>query len=189
MLNTSYAQSLGKEIYLYKNFISKEETVNLLNTAVSLDPLRWQDRGSQNYISDHVEEIRPLINKIRTLVSEDLILDDSCYFQLYKAGQGMGQHQDNNLVLDDIKKSKDYVEGEPYKTVKVPIYGIVFYLNESIGGELYYPAQNIEYRPYPGEMIIHSAEEHCAHEVKKVISDIRICIPTYIYKNVKVPLL
>jgi hypothetical protein len=38
-------------------------------------------------------------------------------------------------------------------------------------------------------MVVHSAEKHCAHGVKPLISDLRIVLPSMIYREIKVPVL
>jgi hypothetical protein len=80
-----------------------------------------------------------------------------------------------------LKKNDKFYWAEDKK------YGIVVYFNEFEGGEIYYPNQDIEYKPNPGDLIIHSAEEHCLHGVRPVKSDIRYSMSGHIYNMIKVP--
>lgn len=186
MLNTQGSINLGKDIFLYKNFIDQEYTDLLFSRANDLK--EWISHGSHSTTGGGFSEILPFVNKLNELVSFPDILDDSCYFQKYTSGQGMGQHQDNNKVLEDMEKSKLYVDGDKYNLVRQPTYGVVLYLNKVDGGDIYYTEQDIRYSPSPGDMVVHSAEKHCTHMVEKLISDIRLCVPTYIYQEIKVPL-
>lgn len=188
MLNTNKFFEIGKDIFLFKSFLNIEEANMLFNIAKNLDDSKWNNQSNLHFTSGAVHEIQFAIERMKEFVSGDIVLDDSCYFQKYLNGQGMGIHQDNNKVLKDIEKSKDYKEGTPYKIVRQPMYGVVLYLNSIEGGEIFYPEQNITYSPMPGDLVIHSAEFHCRHGVNPNKSDLRICIPTYIYKEIKVPI-
>lgn len=188
MLDTSNAKEIGKDIFLYSSFLTEEESNYLFRLASGIEDVKWNNHSNLHYTSNHIDQIEFAIKRMKPLVSGDIVLDDSCYFQKYKNGQGMGVHQDDNKVLPDIKKSKLYEEGMPYKIVREPVYGVVIYLNSVNGGEIYYPEQDVSYSPSPGDLVIHSAKEHCRHGVKPTLSDLRLCIPTYIYKEIKVPL-
>ncbi|NBP55866.1 2OG-Fe(II) oxygenase [bacterium] len=179
---------LGKDIFLFKNFISEKQASDLFNLAISMDDSFWDNRTYHYTSNTHIKEIEPVIKKLSEKFFGDIILDDACYFQKYHLGGNMGQHQDDNKVLDQIELSKTYKDGTPYKIINQPRYGIVIYLNKVSGGELFYSKQNILYEPYPGDLVIHSAEEHCTHGVNPLKSDVRICIPTYAYSKIKVPL-
>lgn len=189
MLDTKNATEIGKDIFLYKNFLNEEESFKLFQLAKNIDKAKWINHNGFHYTSNHIPEIKFVIDRLKYKVSGDIILDDSCYFQMYEHGQGMGVHRDDNKVLEDIELSKKYIDGMNFKIVRQPIYGVVIYLNSVDGGEIYYPYQEINYSPSPGDLIIHSAKGHCMHGVNKLNSDIRVCIPTYIYKEIKVPIL
>ena len=196
MLNTKESVLLGQDIYLYKSFISIEESENLFNIAKNTDDSFWNRQTDYqgnltHYSTGWFKEAEFIYNKMLNmpLVAGDLILDSSVYLQKYHNGQGMGINYDNNKVEKQIENAKLYKNGDRFELIKQPIYGIVVYLNSVEGGELYYESQNIIYRPSPGDMVIHSAEKHCAHGVKPLKSDIRIVFPTMIYKEIKVPVL
>ena len=62
------------------------------------------------------------------------------------------------------------------------------YFNNFEGGELYYPNQNIIYKPKAGELVIHGSHDECAHGVKPVKSEVRYSYSNSIRKIVKVPI-
>lgn len=53
-------------------------------------------------------------------------------------------------------------------------YGIVYYINNNYdGGEIFYPKLNIEYKPEPGDLIIHPGSLEYMHGVRDVSNGIR----------------
>ena len=91
--------------------------------------------------------------------------------------------------MEDIELSKQYKEGDSFRLVRKPEWGIVVYLQETEGGDIYYPGQNITIKPKPGDLLIHKAQEECIHGVTPLKSEERIVVPTYIYTEIKVPIL
>jgi hypothetical protein len=196
MLNTSGSTKLGEDIYLYKNFISKESADNLFNIAKMPLSNTWIPQfGSgpspMHYVTGFFGEATFIYDALKSfpVATGDLILSDSIYLQKYHAGQGMSVHYDNNKVEKEIELAKLYKDGDNFEIIKQPMYGIVIYLNGVDGGELFYDNQGVEYSPSPGDMVIHSAEKHCAHGVKPLISDLRVVYSSMIYKEIKVPIL
>lgn len=196
MLNTNGATKIGEDIYLYKNFISPQSADELFNIAKNSPAEVWQPQFNSNmkiqhYTTRFFRDAVFIYNKMKDLPisSDDLILDDSVYLQKYHTGQGMGVHYDNNKLEKQIELAKSYSDMDEFEVVKQPVYGIVVYLNEVDGGELFYENQGIVYSPSPGDMVVHSAEKHCAHGVKPLISDLRIVLPSMIYREIKVPIL
>jgi hypothetical protein len=196
MLNTNGATKIGEDIYLYKNFISPQSADELFNIAKNSPAEVWQPQFDSNmkiqhYTTRFFRDAVFIYNKMKDLPisSDDLILEDSVYLQKYHTGQGMNVHYDNNKVEKQIELAKSYSDMDEFEVVKQPVYGIVVYLNEVDGGELFYENQGIVYSPSPGDMVVHSAEKHCAHGVKPLISDLRIVLPSMIYREIKVPVL
>lgn len=196
MLNTNGATKIGEDIYLYKNFILPQSADELFNIAKNSPAEVWQPQFDSNmkiqhYTTRFFRDAVFIYNKMKDLPisSDDLILEDSVYLQKYHTGQGMNVHYDNNKVEKQIELAKSYSDMDEFEVVKQPVYGIVVYLNEVDGGELFYENQGIVYSPSPGDMVVHSAEKHCAHGVKPLISDLRIVLPSMIYREIKVPVL
>lgn len=188
MLDTNKFIEIGKDIFLFKSFLNKQEAEMLFEISKNIPENEWNSQWGLHFTSNAIHEIQFAIERMQQYVSGDIILDDSCYFQKYLNGQGMGVHQDDNKVLEDIERAKSYKEGMDYKIIRQPVYGVVLYLNKVEGGEIFYPEQGVSYSPSPGDLVIHSAQSHCKHGVNPNKSDLRVCIPTYIYKEIKVPI-
>lgn len=189
MIDFSNFTNIGNGIYQQKNFLSEEEIKFLLGCAKKID--NWDKNMSNDCITHYshfCEDVVIVYNKLKPIVKHPLILDDSVYFQKYLTGQGMDEHRDDNKVLKDIDLSKKYKDGEPFRLVKKPEWGIVVYLQETEGGDIYYPNQNITIKPMPGDILIHKAQEECIHGVTPLLSNERIVVPTYIYSEIKVPI-
>jgi hypothetical protein len=86
-----------------------------------------------------------------------------------------------------LKKADALQPNEPFVYKLYPLYGIVVYFNSFEGGEIFYPSQNVTYAPQPGDLLIHSAEEFCAHQVNAVLKGVRYSYSNAIYKKIKIP--
>jgi hypothetical protein len=106
---------------------------------------------------------------------------------ILSVGDTWGLHADNGAFLDIRKQSLLLKEGEEFILKNNNIFGTVAYINDFGGGELRYPNQSITYKPEPGDLVIHSAEDHCTHEVLKVTSGVRYSYSNGIYEKIKVP--
>lgn len=174
----------GINIWVHKNFISEKEAAEYSKIASELKEDLWTDGPISSSIP--VPELADLRNKIGSLLEGDLQLGESESFVRMIKGSVWGDHTDDHNHLDLIKKAKEYQEGSPYDLVEIPQFGLVVYFNDFEGGELFYPTQNIEYKPEPGDLVIHSANASCLHGVKELLSDVRYSYSNHIYREVKV---
>lgn len=190
MIDFSNFINIGNGIYQQKNFLSEKEIDVILASSKKI--LKWNPTVSNNsYITHYTHfciDVSIVYDKLKPIVKHPLILDDSVYLQKYVTGQGMNVHRDDNKVLDDIELSKKYKDGDNFKIVRKPEWGVVVYLQETEGGDVYYPNQNITIKPMPGDILIHKAQEECMHGVTPLLSNERIVAPTYIYSEIKVPI-
>lgn len=190
MINLTDFKKIGENIYLKKNFLSIQDIDILLKECYLIK--NWDEQktsdGHVTHYSKYCLKIKePVINKLKEIIEDPYILAEDTYFQRYLPTQGMGAHQDDNKVLKEIELSKKYKDGDRFQTVRKPEYGIVVYLQKSDGGNIFYPKQDIEFVPSPGDLLIHGAQENCTHMVKPLISGERFVIPTMIYTDIKVP--
>lgn len=185
--NSGFEQ-LGQNIFLYKNFIDSAKAEELLTLA--LDRSDWKNRDiyGASVTTNHIKELEFITSKLSKRFKNGVILDNYCYFQKYEKDQYMGAHRDDNKVLEDIEKSKLYIDQKKYKEVNQPIFGIALYLNKTDGGNLIYTKQNISYSPNPGDLIVHSATEECTHMSETIKSGVKVIIPLYAYKVIRVPI-
>jgi hypothetical protein len=186
--NSSEFEQIGQGIFIYRNFLSIAETERLY--AIALSRTNWFSPSSSgaSVTTKHEGDLDFIYNRMKNYFTEEATLDQYCYFQKYEIGQDMGAHQDDNKVLDEIKKSNDYVEGMEYVEVLQPLFGTVIYLNTpEMGGELVYTVQGITYKPSPGDLVVHEADTKCTHMSLEVLAGNKIVIPGYAYKKIKVP--
>lgn len=180
------SQEIGKDIYLYKSFLSKDEAKNFADIASSLKEEDWYSDGFITH-SIVVPEIDLVMEKISSIVPEGMDFGPQKCFVRMLPGDTWGYHADNYKYQETLDKASLYVDGEPFELVKNSMYGIVIYYSEFEGGEIHYNRQDIEFKPSPGDMIVHSSLEHCFHGVKEVKSGIRYSSGPFIYNYIKVP--
>lgn len=182
MFDFSKFTEIGKDIYVYKNFIEKSVCDKLLKNVEDIEEDAWQlvsDAG--RYLSSpgsiNFEYVNNKISQEIGIAEGFFTNTISRALKIVKGGY-MGPHADNVEYENIIRQSEDYVDGDPYDLRENSHYGIVFYFNDFEGGELFYPKQNVVYKPDPGDLVIHSAREHCTHGVKEVTGGTR-----YSYAN------
>jgi hypothetical protein len=171
---------IADEIFLYKNFVSKEEAKDLHNACLNypndiwndtINPIEWYN----NKTTSPVEEAQGLLLKIQELVKDTHTATQSLSFMRMFPGDEMHVHTDT--CGDDQPTANDHFE-----TCAITEYGVVLYLNDCFnGGEIYYPDLNLEYKPEAGDLLIHHAMIN--HGVKKVIEGVRYSYPTFLIKN------
>jgi hypothetical protein len=190
MINITNFKQLGDDIYVYNNFVSQQELKEIQGYAKSLSENDWYEQEPNikwMIRTDNTNVLNSIRNKIVSLVSGDLVVGSSTAIIKMKKGYSWRIHQDDYDFKDVINKSKSYVEGQPFELVDISKYGLVAYLNEFDGGEIYYPKQNIEYKPFAGDLVIHGSDEKCQHGVKEVLSEFRLSYSNHISTKIKVP--
>ena len=161
-------KKLDKEIYVWENFLSPEEHQLFFDLALSISEEEWMLHVNPNEFwsgkcSHNKKEVYEISNKINRLLEPEYVIPPSAVIHRTPIGQGMHVHKDrgeegDTEILDD------------YGTHTSIDYGVLVYIGDWKGGELYYPNRGIEFQPKPGSLIIHSAFEAYAHGVKPVIS-------------------
>ena len=190
MLSNNF-KKIGEDIYVYKNFLTKNECDELVLLAESFVEKDWvpanKENDSWHEYSPYIDNLDFIKERLEKSISEDLKVNPAASIIRMKPGWSWGEHSDNHQYLDILERAKLLKENEPYKIEKNSIYGVVLYLNSFKGGQIYYANQNIEYAPEPGDLVVQSALEHCRHGVKKVESKIRYSFSLNIYQDIKVP--
>jgi hypothetical protein len=190
MFDYSKFDEIGQDIYVYKNFLDESVCQTLLQNVKDIEEDKWilvSEHGRYLSIPGSVD-FKILNDKI----SKDIGLKEEYYVneisRALKITEGgfMGPHADNIEYDNVIKQAKEYVDGEPYDLRQNSHYGIVFYFNDFEGGELEYPKQKIIYKPNSGDLVIHSAKEHCTHGVKKVLGGVRYSYANNIFNFIKI---
>jgi hypothetical protein len=192
MFNKDGFKKLGKDIYVYHNFVTEYECNLILNIAESLTEEDWIGRfnttGEGHKTSNRsIDHLIPIKKRLSDKLEEGIYLADNISIVRMKKGATWGLHSDNHDFLDLIAASKLYIEGQDYTLEKNNIWGLVMYFNDFDGGCLFYPNQKIEYQPKKGDLVIHSSEEHCLHGVNELKSDVRYSHSNNLFNYIKVP--
>jgi len=183
---------LAENIYVYKNFISNKDCEEITKYLDNLSEDRWRlvpGRQDEIKVAGGIELIKPVKDKVVSLVEDGYIVGDSHHSTRMIAGDFWGVHADVHDFEDILQASNSYVDGMPYEEKELSIFGFIVYFNKSDGGEIFYPKQNIVYQQEPGDLVIHSSGPETEHGVKIVKSGKRYAHSNSIRKLVKVPLI
>ena len=171
---------LAEDIFLYKNFISKEEALFLHKKCMEYPDETWNSvvnliewYNGKNTIS--VDEAKPLLEKIKDLVKDTHTPTPSLSFTRMFTGDDMHVHT-------DTCGEEEATANDDFGTCAITEYGVVLYLNDCFnGGDIYYPDLNLSYQPVAGDLIIHNAM--IEHGVNKITEGVRYTYATFLIKN------
>ena len=170
-------KEISEGIYLYKNFLNQEEITNLNTIAESITEEDWTHPNPIEWYSNRtsitLDGLTPIFDKAQDLFSPTHSMTPSMSIQRMFPGDTMFEHTDTSG--EDPVTAND-----AFGTCHIIEYGVVVYFSNFEGGEIYYPDLNIEYKPEPGDLLIHKAT--IKHGVKEVISGSR-----YVYANFMFP--
>ena len=181
---------IGDQIYVYENFLSKEEVEIIINKLKNLKDEDWfiPDGFIFQQLTIKLSESKIIYNRLNTNKLKFKARQSTAFIKL-EVGGFWGEHSDNADFTELRNKSKMLKDGDPFKIVEDTTHGIIVYLNDDYeGGEIYYPTQNVIYKPKAGSLVIHSSEELARHGVKPVISGTRYSYSSNFYTEIKVPL-
>jgi len=183
----------GEDIYVYPNFISESEMNSIIPI---LDEARVNSNynsyfigtGFENRLTNEIEELRFLPNKIRDVFGKDYIVNPNITVNILSVGHDWGEHYDSYDFIKLREVALTLKDGDDYNVLQDSHYGLVAYFNSpEEGGELIYTKQGIEYKPNPGDLVIHSAEENCTHKVNLVKRGYRYSYSNHLAVELKVP--
>jgi hypothetical protein len=192
MLKLDGSINLGKDIYVYPNFISEQERIEILEDIKSIPEEKWVghfNEGKQGAETAHVaiEKFIKINKRLTEILDKDVYLGSSLAATRMKMGWVGPHHTDNFDFLNVIEANKNLKEGEPFDIAENSMAGLIMYLNDFEGGEIYYSNQDVTYYPKAGDLVIHSSQDHCKHQVKEVKSDIRYSHSSHLFNLIKVP--
>lgn len=185
--NVKY-QQLGEDIYLIENFLNPQEA-ELFKKHIDKD---FADRGifmvmGGAEISNPILKIEEIRTKLVDIINPEYGLGKSTAVNRMNIGKSWGEHADCHDFVELRKKSKLKDPLDEYDVVNDTKFGLVVYFNEFGGGEIYYPRQNIQYHPKPGDLVVHSSEENCFHGVKEVTEGYRYSYSGFLSVPMTVP--
>lgn len=171
--------ALSDNIYIYKNFVSESECQKLYNHCISLSDDQWNFKSKHEWfdgkVSAPTDELIFLYKRISDLISPQYQMLPSLNLRRLQQGQDMYLHTDSIQSNDKHSyNSKDH-------TIQ---YGVVVYFNNNyLGGEIYYPNKNLEYRPEAGDLVIHGSQKDCEHGVKTVTEGTRYSYSNFLFPS------
>jgi hypothetical protein len=180
---------LADEIYLFKGYIPKEINDKFVKILDAIDPkLFWEDTDSIEWYYDKMSPEIPEAIELYELVSEliypEYVINPQNKIITSRPGQaGMFVHCDS----PGHDHADMLTQTDSYKTCSLISYGVVTYLGDFTGGEVFYPLikengevkdgkaeyPDLTYKPEPGDVLIHHAEHPYEHGTKPVLSGTR----------------
>jgi hypothetical protein len=186
--NNSNFFTIGNDIWLHNNFLHQNEIQLILNKIRVSGEKLWNGIYPQNQSTPTLKEAMVISQRIKALLPNQLYLHEHSSITRLMPGQGHGVHSDNHDFLQTRELSKLVKKDDCFTLVDNNVYGLVVYINDDYeGGEIFYTKQNIIYKPKAGDLIIHSAEDHCEHGVNPVKTNVRYSFPSAIREKIKVP--
>lgn len=191
MLNTNKEiKNIGKDIWVIKNFVTNDEIKNIKNVLNSIKKEDWNcDHPDGHCRINLIDYVGKFTQRIQSMLPDGLFVHEIGAVNKLSINQGHGIHSDNHDFLEVRNLNKLIKEFDEFKWVDNNVFGLVIYLNDDYeGGEIFYTKQNITYKPESGDLIIHSAEEHCEHGVHPVKTNVRYSISSSIREKIKNPI-
>ena len=110
MLNLENSITLGKDIYVFHNFISKEECLNIIKEINSIPESKWEGRfneGGQGYEVAHspMSQIEDLRKRLIAILDKDVNLGSSSVPTRMKKGYVGTHHSDNSDFLKVVENN------------------------------------------------------------------------------------
>ena len=192
MFNKSGFLTLGKDIFVYKNFVTDEECEILVQKAMSVPEDKWKQNFNEHGRGNErsmiwIEDLIQIHEKIKCILEKEIYLGIDRGLVKMKQGTKGAIHSDNHDSLHIRDANKLVKEDEDFDLGENTIAGIILYFNNFDGGDLLYIDQGITYHPEKGDLVIHSAEEHCVHKVQELKSGIRYFHSNNLFELIKVP--
>lgn len=183
-LNDPNLTTITNGVYVYKNFISKEQ-VERVNAKVKqkileiraenngeLDLMREKMIGDIDELFDVWEQMSKFLYPTHAIHPKDSV-------SVIRPGDGgMRVHEDSPGEGNHHKLSVT----DAWNTCTILDYGVITYFGDYTGGAVFYPELGIEVLPEPGDMVIHGALRQHRHGVKEVDSGER-----YAFSNFSLP--
>jgi hypothetical protein len=191
MFNKDNFKQIGVDIYVYPNFMSPEESDSVTSYLDSLGPEDyWQPHAEKRFkVKEEkgVKSLEEIRSRIKSLLHEGYHVGTNTHPHKLLKGTKRYPHSDKEEFVEASIASSLYVDGDEFDYADCMDMGMYLFFNDFEGGEFYYDAQDITYKPSKGDLIFHSPEDHCKHSTKEVLSEKYYAWPNHIYHMIKVP--
>jgi len=186
-INLDNFEVLGERIYVYKNFISKSEIDEVLKEVSGIEDWHVGEYFQNTMGTYNTRTVDYIKDRIQSLLDDTHFASDASHVVRMVEGNSWGAHSDVHDFEEIEELAKQYQDGDDFIDKQLSVFGtIVYYQLPSVGGGLFYTKQNLEYKPSPGDLVIHGSDDYCEHGVREVVEGTRYATSGYIYKNVKI---
>lgn len=179
-------------VFVFKKYIPEDMLKRYTDIFDSYPPEAYTKTENSNpWYNDHtgpyIFELIDLWEHVSELIYPEYLINPQPQIMASRPGQpGMFVHSDS----PGKGKVEMLTEADPFSTCSIIDYGLVAYLGDFEGGEIFYPLfdkkgnlkiaedqSNIDtafsYKPESGDVVIHSAYNPYEHGTKPVISGVR----------------
>lgn len=186
LINVENFQELADGVWVYKNFVSKEECEEVLDIATSLPDSIWFERDWYKSTKKQINRLNPLHNRLKSILKDGFYLGENLSLVKFVKGQTWDLHKDNHDSIYLVEANSNIKNGEITYPAEYTTHGVIFYFNDFEGAEIVYPELQLEYKPEKGDMLIHRSD--ISHKVLELNSEIRYTHSNKIFVHIQVPL-
>ena len=157
-------EKIEENIWLIRNFVNSKESKQYVEVAESVDEEEWWTQSSGWYAGKYLNiSNKPIIN-----VSLDIAERFKNLFE-FKKEYSFGLSGSIHRILpgQDMHVHPDFPELDNIEEEHVLFNGAIYH-NDFDGGALYYPELSIEYKPNPGDLVMHPGTTKYRHGVSVV---------------------
>ena len=196
---------IAEGIYVFKNYIPEEMCNRFSAILDKFEEDRFKE--DKNYIpwyddkmSPSVPEALDLWEHVSDLIYPEYVINPQSQFICSKPGQeGMFVHCDS----PGKEHAHELTQEDSYSTCSIIDFGVVGYISNFEGGEIFYPAfskngnlksennlndlDELVYKPGLGDVVIHKSEAPYYHGTKPVTSGIRYAFSCFATNITQIP--
>lgn len=156
-----------ENIWVINNFLLESERQSYVEAAESADENEWWSQNTGWYDGKFLSIVNKPVFDV-SLVVEERFANLFKNKDKYTFGNPSSIHR---IFPDqDMFVHADFPELDNMNKDCV-LFNAAIYHNEFDGGELFYPEIGVEYKPLPGDLVIHPGTTKYRHGVKKVLGN------------------
>lgn len=191
IFNQEGFKRLGDNIFVYNNFMTEAECDAIVEYLELLDESDWwrphpepRFKVKDEKAIDSLNDIR---KRVQSILSDGYGVGKNTNPHKLLKGTSRYKHEDNHEFLPAREALLQYVDGSEFDYADDIDLGMYVFFNNFDGGDFNYENQGIVYHPLKGDLILHGAEEDCAHSTSEILSEKYYAWPNHIYHSVKIP--
>lgn len=185
------------KIFLYKNFLSKEEVESINNAASKLTKSEWTYENQEiDWYKDKTGpdmiELFPIWEKMSEFLYPEYVVHPMLSLLTMRPGdEPMFVHSDS----PGRDMEEELTQEDRWQTCCIIDYGIIVYMGDFTGGSVFYPNIDkngnvqeedydncLEVEVHPGDLIIHGSCHPFEHGVRKVDYGYRYAFTNFMLK-------